>query len=550
MTVAATSLHTRTRCWPVAEGDPPYFLAERQDGHTTAQGDFTCQLGSRYQASSSEDARGVFASWSWDGETLTAEVDKFGFFNLFYSANSNTVSVSPSLLQLIAKGADATVDRRALGVFYRLGLFIENDTPFKNIRALPPGGKLVWNKGTLTVTGAPHIPKERQINRADAVDGFISLTRQSVSRILKSWPGEIVLPLSGGRDSRHILLEMQHLGRLPETCVTFHHGGNELNSEARAARAICESVGVEHTVLGHPRSRPRDLLRTLVLTNLCSDEHAQMMPLHDFLMHSPCAALDGIAGDILTNPDDSAELFFQLATRNDFSGIARRLIAGHGQVISRPAWGVGAGPIYSEGRDEETIDYVAESIASFAPAPDPYQAFWFWNRTRREIGFVTTSIFASAQAVFCPYLDPDFVEFGLSLPYSVTQDQQLHNDAIAKAYPAYRHVPYQEGFATPHSRRKRPLHKLANVVDGIRVLSALEPQRPIKETMEFLKGSRELHRAQGDIYRTHALCLESLDAAKAKRLLALNRQLQSQRSKDVVTERFVPQKGREVPYAS
>lgn len=541
MTAAAQQNQKRTRRWPVFETTPPHFAAQCRNGQVSVTGDTTCSLGNEYETTSGRPA-GVFASWSWDGETLVAEVDPFGYFNLFFFANGKTVGVSPSLLQLIADGADTTLDHRALAVFYRLGLFINDDTPFKNIRVLPPGGRLTWRNGEFTVTGGPTVPQVREISRQGAVDGFIDLARQSMTRILDVWTDDIVLPLSGGRDSRHILLEMQHLGRLPKTCVTFHHGGRELNSEARAARAVCESVGVSHTILGHPRSRSRDILRTLILTSLCSDEHAQMMPLHDYLADQPCAALDGIAGDILTNPDDSAEEYFQLASRGDYAGIAQRMIAGHGRVISQASWGRGAGPLYAPGRDDEAIDYIGTAIQEYASAPDPYQAFWFWSRTRREIGLVPTSMFGSAAAIYCPYLDPEFVEFGLSLPYRVTRDQQLHNDAIAKAYPAHRHVPFQEGFRNLPHTRPNPFHKITSALDGISMLLAIGPEKPFKEAADFLRGSKELHRSSANIYRMHALCLESLDAEKAKRLLALNARLHASRSRDLVTDTYLPRK--------
>jgi hypothetical protein len=508
----------RTRRWPLGIGEPPFFAAAWADGRVSAAGDLACSLGQPYAPDGV--VRGVHASWSWDGETLTAEVDPLGYFSLFYFADGVSAGVSPSLLQLIAAGADTTLDHRALAVFFRLGLFVNEDTPFARIRVLPPGGRLTWRRGRVEVTGGAPVPEERSIGRAEAVDGLIELTRRSMRRVLASWPGDFLLPLSGGRDSRHILLEMHHLGRLPRACLTFHHNGAWLDAEAQAARAICARIGAEHVVLDRPRSRPWDALRTLVLTSFCADEHMQMMPLHDYFAGRPGAALDGIAGDILTNPDDWAEEFMGLARRGDFPGIARRMMEGHARVISRPDWSGGAGAIYSPGRDEEAVEYVGATIAKFAAAPDPYQAFWFWNRTRREIGFVPTAVFASAEAVFCPYLDPEFVSFCLSLPYAVTRDQQLHNEAMARAYPGCRDVPFQEGFVSPPAR-PRPFMRARNAVDGVRALLAAEPDRQARALAELVRRPCDLHRAPGELYRLYAACLESIDAAKAKRLLAL-----------------------------
>ncbi|MEZ5769222.1 MAG: hypothetical protein R3D80_17270 [Paracoccaceae bacterium] len=431
---------------------------------------------------------GIFGGWHWDGTTLTAEVDRYGFFSMFYAAREGRILVSPSLWQLAARGADLTPDRRALAVFHRLGIFINDDTPFAGIRVLPPCGKLRWTRGKLTIDAPARRITPQQISPNDAVDGMIELFRRAIERTLRTWSGPIILPLSGGRDSRHILLELVRQGRPPEACVTFHHGGARWNTEVKAARALCEAVGVRHVVLGHPRSRQVDHLRAIALTQLCADEHAQMMPLHDYLLdHREAAAFDGIAGDILTNPDDDAEAYFQLAGAGNFAEIARRMITGHGAVISRAANGTGAGPLYSPGADDATVAYVADAIAAYADAPDPYQMFWLMHRTRREISFVANGILSPAQAVFTPYLDTDFVEFCTSLPYAVTRSQTLHDEAIHRAYPAYADDAFRGSLSTRPARRLVPAPQ-------VREPRRHRAHRPVPRTGG---ADLDLHRADG-----------------------------------------------------
>lgn len=309
-----------------------------------------------------------------------------------------------------------------------------------------------------------------------------------------------MLPLSGGRDSRHIFLEMVHQGRAPDR------------------------AGVRHTLLGHPRRRLRDALRAILATQLCADEHAQMMPMHDFLAGTPgAAALDGIAGDILTNPDESAADFFDRARKSDYDGIARRLTAGHGSVISRAGHSGGAGAIHSPDLEEAAISRIAQAVRAFDAAPDPYQAFWFWNRTRREIAFVSTGIHGPAARVACPFLAPEFVDLGLSLPFAVTRDQRLHDDAIARAYPAFADIPYAEGFRNPPMPRLR-WSRLANVLDGLRVAAMAAPDRPLAAMRQVL-ARQPLHRKPADIYRLHAAFVAAMTPAEARRLIQLEERL-------------------------
>lgn len=492
-------------------------------GRVAVTGTAAACVGHRGRAG--DASAGLYGAWQWDGATLSAEVDPLGYFSLFVYRKGDEIALSPSILQLLALGADPEPDDIALAVFHRIGHFLGEDTPFRHIKVLPPGGRLIWRDGVATVTGDLAIPREQPLTRAQAVEAFIELPRASIRRFLAAWDGPMVLPLSGGRDSRHIALELVHQGRRPDTAATFHQGGRYLDREVQAARAVASRAGLCHTLLGHPRRRLRDALRALLLTQLCADEHAQMMPMRDFLAGSPATAvLDGIGGDILTNPDDSAADFFDRARKGDHDAIARRLAAGHGSVISRSGHPGGAGTLYSPELEEAAVARIAAAIRVFDAAPDPYQAFWFWNRTRREISFVSTGILGGAAMVACPFLSPEFVELGLSLPFSVTRDQRLHDDAIATAYPDYADIPYDTGF------RSQPLPRLrwgrvANVVDTLRVAALAQPGTAALTAMRHLVTRSSLRRGPADIYRLHDQFVGAMTKDEARRLIALEARL-------------------------
>ncbi|MHA7876267.1 asparagine synthase-related protein [Roseivivax sp.] len=498
---------------------PPYLRLTRAGPGVSFAGLAECTLGRPLYNPATGQDEGVFARWAWDGSQLTAEVDPLGFFSLFVWHDGESVMISPSVLQLIAQGADPTPDARALSVFYRMGMFINEDTPFAAIKVLPPGGRLTWSEGRLSITRHDMPIAEQSLTRDAAVEGIIDLTRASLRNISEASPEKLVLPLSGGRDSRHILLGLDHLGARPERCVTYQHCGAELNSEARAARAICERLGVRHEVLGQPRPMTGDILRSLTLTSLCSDEHAQMLPMHDYLARQSGAALDGIGGDILTNPDSSAAEQYARAQRGDYAGIARAMMAGHAKVLRRPGSAEGPGEVYAGLPEEETVAYVAEAIARFRDAPDPYQCFWFWHRTRREIGFVSSALFASGKGVFCPYLDTRFVQFCLTLPWAVTQDRMLHDDALTRGYPETRDVAFGDSFAPAAAARATLSSRMRKVSMGLGTLRVLQPQSPLAEGRQFLLGSPALRRQPGEVYQFHNLAVTGMDAGLAQRLL-------------------------------
>ena len=524
--------------WPRDAGDPPFIgLA---GGRLSGQAHAALGHAVTNPATGAED--GVFARWSWDGRRLEAEVDPLGFFSLFLWQRGDRILLSPSILQLIAQGAECRPDDRALGVFFRLGLFLDEDTPFRDIKVLPPGGRLVWEAGTLSLSRAEHPARcAHTISRRQAVEALIELPRQALDYLSRSARSEIVLPLSGGRDSRHILLALHHLGRPPASCVTFQHAARRFTSETRAARAICERLGQRHEVLAAPRPEPQDMFRTLVLTSLCADEHVQMMPMHDYLRHGGQTALDGIAGDILTNPDDAAAAHYARAQAGDFEAIARAMMQGHAAVLSRPGQTGGPGALFAPQSEDAAIDTVTRAIAAHADAPDPYQSFWFWNRTRREIGFVPSAMFGAGRGVLCPYLDSRFVRFFLSLPYAVTRDQQLHNEALARGYPGCADVGFGDSFAPAPPARRNPLRRVRKALQGIGAILALTPAHPLAELRAYLVGSPMLRRRPAEMLQLYRLALEGMDADLARAMLRRAARDAARAPRPCPTDRFIPE---------
>lgn len=525
--IPGTPQVAQSRSWIDDGAQTPYIFIDATSGQTRVKGQAQGFVGHRMFVPGDARPRGLWGEWAWKDQTLTAQVDPLGYFSLFVYTKGTQVGVSPSILQLLAQGADAQIDEVALAVFHRVGFFVGNDTPFEHIKVLPANGRLIWRDGAHRIKGGEPIPRAQDISRAQAVEAFIEVPRAAIRRFVQAWDGPITLPLSGGRDSRHILMEMAHQGRKPDTCLTFHHGGHSLNAEVQAARTVAERVGVRHTILGHPRKRLRDSVRGLLMTQLCADEHAQMMPMHDYLTGSSTAAIDGIGGDILTNPDDDAAGFLERAHRGDYEGIARGMADGHGRVISQYGHQGGAGAVYSPDLEAAAIARIAKAVRAYDAAPDPYQAFWFYHRTRREISFVSTGVMGGAAMVFCPYLDPDFVKLGLSLPWSVTCDQKLHDDAIYRAYPQFADIPFASGFVSQPMPRLRA-SRVGNALDTLRIAAMVAQDGPLSGLRAALQSS-PLRRGPSDIYRLHRDFVTQINTQEAARLLALGARL-SQRA--------------------
>ncbi len=266
--------------------EAPYLsLRLRPDGLIASRGLRECRLGQpRDYGRAILD--GVFATWRWDGSTLLAGNDRYGLQPLFYAVDGDGIALSPSLPRLLLEGAPADLDDAALAVFLRTGYFVGEDTAFRSIRALPPNARLTWSGGKLRITGGLPLPLPREMTRDEAVDAYIPLFREAVRRRLPTGaPGapELVMPLSGGRDSRHILLELVALGCRPGFCLTVRHHLPRVDQDAQFAAELAEALGLPQVVLDQTEPRLLAEQRKNLRTSFCSDEGTAFLALGDYL---------------------------------------------------------------------------------------------------------------------------------------------------------------------------------------------------------------------------------------------------------------------------
>jgi hypothetical protein len=90
------------------------------------------------------------------------------------------------------------------------------------------------------------------------------------------------MPISGGRDSRHLLLELLDAGCPPERAVTAHHHANVWGGDVPYAADLCRAFGVAHEIVS-PGRLVADEWRKNRLTSYCADEHAWYLAVADAL---------------------------------------------------------------------------------------------------------------------------------------------------------------------------------------------------------------------------------------------------------------------------
>lgn len=422
-----------------AEGRP-FFRATATPAGVDTLGTERCLLGDHgARGRPAEQRLGSWSEWDWNGERLRVRNDRLGFVPLFYAAWDRTIAVSPSLVRLVRQGAPTAVDEPALAAFLRLGFFLAEDTPFTAIRALPPGAVLEWRAGRMTLSSrGPVVMPRSGLTRSQAIDAYIDLFRAAMRRRLVRGR-ESVVPLSAGRDSRYILLELCRAGSLPRECITLLHPPPRGNDDARVARRLADVLGLDHVVLKQNRSRLKGEMEKNLLTHFCADEHTWYLPLVDHLAKRTPLVYDGLAGDTLARPHNFPAAKVEAFLARNVHDQAR-MLSGPDAYRDR---------LLLPEQKEKLADPVARGriereLRRHQDAPNPVGSFYLWNRTRREISLSVFSLLGSVTDVSTPYLDADVFRHLSSLPHDYLKDDRFRTDVLLRAHPEYAHIPFED----------------------------------------------------------------------------------------------------------
>jgi hypothetical protein len=345
---------------------------------------------------------------------------------------------------LIERGVSPEVDREALAVFFHLGFFLGEDTPFRHIKVVPPDVTFVWD-GSLTIDSAKTLGgSASDVSRDGAIDQYASLFRAAIARRVSH--REIVLPLSGGRDSRHILFALDELGCDPTYCLTARPYPPFGKNDVEVARVLASELGLKHVAVARvPRFRAE--FQKNVATHFCADEHAWLVPLTPHLAHA-AVVYDGIGGDVLSASLWQRPKWLELFRGERFLDLA--------ETLMRPSMQWLATMPHPSLRIADAAEIaraaIAKELEQYKEAQNPLSMFFFWNRTRREIALSPFGLFSDVETCYCPYLDHVLFDFLAALPAELLLDRAFHTDTIARAYPRYAHLPYSEAAQWKSSR--------------------------------------------------------------------------------------------------
>jgi asparagine synthase (glutamine-hydrolysing) len=428
-----------------------YFrVRTTRDGHEII-GSPSVSVGQVHLPAALQTAQDVFAEWHWDGNQAIVRNCKLGFFPIYYYATDKEFGVATSIERLLACGAPSDLDDSAMAVCIRLGWLVGDDTIFRSIRTLPPGGKVVWQNGSTRVSGGYTFPKFESVSLDVAVRHYGELFHNAVKR-RASKEIRTGVPLSGGRDSRHILLELDSIGCKPKACFTNHDFPPYREENIAAASLLCNRLGIKHEIYGQHGSRLNAELRKNRLNGFTALENIWCVDFYPTVAKHVSVIYEGTPGDVLSAGSYLKGEQVRIFEQGRFDQLAENLLD---QWLNWKGSEAALTRILSEDAAhrftrEKAITRLATELKKHIGAPNPMTSFYFWNRSRRVTALQPFSIAyrAGLQSV-TPYLDHELVDFLNSLPAETYLDKKFHSQTIQQLHPQFNDIPYAGSMGTP-----------------------------------------------------------------------------------------------------
>ena len=396
--------------------------------------------------------RGVFGSWGWDGSDFQLVTDAFGYLPYYYHYDpvSHDLLVSDSPQMIAAKLSEVRFDSLALGFFSRTGFMIGDRTIYEQVKRVPAESVLRWSSSGLEIKSSPITSShDHPGTPEEAVDGFIDRFQEAM-RLRSSISGELVMPLSSGRDSRMMLLSLIDLGVNPRELITI--GGHQ-NADVRIASSLSTSLGIPFRhITGSDGSwlhLEEERHRRCGYEAL---EHVWLLPLWLELLSGSPTWFDGLGcGSVLRNDVNHPHALGLLRERryrdwcrSFFSCTAAPSEPWVERIRERS-------PI-SIAPEDEVIDLIGVELEKYRDQPNPITSFTFHNWGRRSISLNPLGICRANRSIGLPFMDRDLVNWSLSIPAEWCFERDIQTEACHRLFPKFRELPFAIEGSTNRNR--------------------------------------------------------------------------------------------------
>ena len=334
--------------------------------------------------------------------------DRLGTRFVYWYHKNGIFSFSGEIRALLTlKEINKTIDKTSVGCFLAIGYLLGENTFFKSIKLIRPATimeyDLVNDKLIQHYYWTFRDVKKQDISYEDAVDKLHELVEKSVmKRVENIEPDEMILPLSGGLDSRLIFAILNNHNKVPAFIYT---NGDKDCTDVKYAKHLCKKYHFKHH-----RNAPQtqnDYIESGKDGSLVCEGMVPFIEYNTYKLFPKHYLISGFVGDVI----------FGATFKEEKDLLDHRM-------------------------NSEIAERFYEKYKELADYNDKYfdisklEASLLINRIRRH---TTQMINGDAQVneQILPYIDKDILDFIYSIPDEYRYNNYLYSDMLLKYYPEY-----------------------------------------------------------------------------------------------------------------
>ena len=375
--------------------------------------------------------------------------DRNGFAHLYYYLDDDVFIFAPELKAFLAwQGFDRTLNEASFATLLANECPFGTETLFKKVTMLAPGSRLVLDRDKVLVHRywQPKLSPEENRSTDDWLDEAEYLYQRSLDkRLPSSWDGRVILPISGGLDSRLLLWfsKMKH-----QNLELFTHGQHDC-TDAILARQIAATMNLQsqHKLVKMNPDWMGENGRKAVWLNdgQLNLRNATLMGISKELEPGPVPFLNGIIGAHMSLGVGGFISDDEVVHIHDEEELRRRVLA-YSKVQN------GAGVLSQIMTEDQAVklgklacDQVWQSFDEFRNIElfgDQKALHINNNLGRRMQGTVDVHRFFFHDLL--PFVDEELHEFWMRVPMNLRRENKLYKEFYRRRMESLSKVPWSE----------------------------------------------------------------------------------------------------------
>ena len=376
--------------------------------------------------------------------------DAFGFGKLYYACTSDRLYLSDSISQLVdAMDTRLNIDYTAWAEFLSFSYLLGDRTFFLEIKTICPDAYIKlsfadWKPEQETGFSLKSLSEDGTIEYGTAVQTCADLLRQSVERAVPSDETGVLLPLSGGYDSRCLagLLRARH-GSKNISCVTFSMDDGS-SGDILCAEKTAEFLGVDQTVYEldedyFSQELPSYPERVNYESGMYVDFGAFLKKL-SATYPKGTVLLDGYGGDRLLRVARLAQVAEERGTEAFYEAFFQKNAS---KRVDR----------CTDSRNRAELKFLAKQglVEELKRCGDNITVFYLYNRNARNMSYALR-LEGDGFSPLAPFMDWNLICYSLTLPGSIRGQQSFYTDILNTILPGLGDLPStnDQGVEYPH----------------------------------------------------------------------------------------------------